>query len=77
MGNNYFSPTTVGFYISEQDRPDDALEVSPEVEAFLRKAVIWGADTFTVEGNKASVTYPPELHEYVTAYDAPFRYPVE
>jgi hypothetical protein len=48
MGNNYFSPTTVGF-ISEQDRPDDALEVSPEVEAFLRKAVIWGADTLPLK----------------------------
>ncbi len=46
MENMYFSPTTVGFYVSEQERPDDAVEVSPEVEAFLRECVIWGADTF-------------------------------
>ncbi len=31
MENMYFSPTTVGFYVSEQERPDDAVEVSPEV----------------------------------------------
>lgn len=75
MGNNYFSPSTVGFYIREQERPDDAVEVSPEVESFLRETVVWGADTFTVERDKASVTYPPELHEYVTEYCAPIKYP--
>lgn len=77
MENNYFSPSTVGFYIPEQDRPDDAVEVSPEVEAFLRKTVIWGADTFIVERDKASVTYPAELLEYVTTYNAPVKYPAE
>ncbi|HDX1871216.1 TPA: hypothetical protein RN790_002440 [Escherichia coli] len=56
MENMYFSPTTVGFYVSEQERPDDAVEVSPEVEAFLRECVIWGADTFNVERDAATVT---------------------
>lgn len=60
MENMYFSPTTVGFYVSEQERPDDAVEVSPEVEAFLRECVIWGADTFNVERDAATVTYPTE-----------------
>lgn len=77
MGNIYFSPSTVGFYIPEQDRPDDAVEVSPEVEAFLREAVIWGADTFNVERDAATVTYPPELNEYVSQYNAPTHYPEE
>ncbi|MHC3189252.1 hypothetical protein, partial [Escherichia coli] len=62
MENIYFSPTTVGFYVSEQERPDDAVEVSPEVEAFLRECVIWGADTFNVERDAATVTYPTERH---------------
>ncbi len=39
MENIYFSPTTVGFYVSEQERPDDAVEVSPEMEAFLRSVL--------------------------------------
>lgn len=77
MGNIYFSPSTVGFYIPEQDRPDDAVEVSPEVEAFLREAVIWGADTFNVERDTAKVTYPTELLEYVTTYNAPVKYPAD
>lgn len=77
MGNIYFSPTTVGFYASEQERPDDAVEVSPEVEAFLRECVIWGADTFNVERDTAKVTYPPELNEYVSQYNAPTHYPEE
>lgn len=73
MENMYFSPTTVGFYVSEQERPDDAVEVSPEVEAFLRECVIWGADTFNVERDAATVTYPTELLEYVTTYNAPLN----
>lgn len=77
MGNIYFSPTTVGFYVSEQERPDDAVEVSPEVEAFLRECIIWGADTFNVERDTAKVTYPPELNEYVSQYNAPTHYPEE
>ena len=77
MGNIYFSPTTFGFYVSEQERPDDAVEVSPEVEAFLRECVIWGADTFNVERDTAKVTYPPELNEYVSQYNAPTHYPEE
>ncbi|QEO01383.1 hypothetical protein [Enterobacter kobei] len=77
MGDIYFSPTTVGFYVSEQERPDDAVEVSPEVEAFLRECVIWGADTFNVERDTAKVTYPPELNEYVSQYNAPTHYPEE
>ncbi|HAT2341105.1 TPA: hypothetical protein I8206_005212 [Citrobacter freundii] len=77
MGNIYFSPTTVGFYVSEQERPDDAVEVSPEVEAFLRECVIWGADTFNVERDTAKVTYPPELNEYVSQHNAPTHYPEE
>ena len=74
MENIYFSPTTVGFCVSEQERPDDAVEVSPEVEAFLRECVIWGADTFNVERDAATVTYPTELLEYVTTYNAPVKY---
>ncbi|MDE9659455.1 hypothetical protein L2104_13070 [Citrobacter braakii] len=77
MGNNFFSSKTVGFYMPEQERPDDAVEVSPDVEAFLRECVIWGADSFRVEFDKASVTYPLELLEYVTQYDAPTQYPAQ
>lgn len=77
MGNNYFSPSTVGFYIREQERPDDAVEVSPEVESFLRETVVWGADTFNVERDAATVTYPTELLEYVTTYNAPVKYPAD
>lgn len=75
MGNIYFSPTTVGFYVSEQERPDDAVEVSPEVEAFLRGCVIWGATEFDVTTTAAKVTYPPELSEYVSQYNAPTHFP--
>lgn len=77
MENIYFSPTTVGFYVSEQERPDDAVEVSPEVEAFLRECVIWGATGFEVTPTTAKVTYPPELDEYVSQYNAPTHYPEE
>lgn len=75
MENMYFSPTTVGFYVSEQERPDDAVEVSPEVEAFLRECVIWGATGFEVTPTTAKVTYPPELDEYVSQYNAPTHFP--
>lgn len=75
MGNNYFSPTTVGFYVSEQERPDDAVEVSPDVEEFLRRCVIWGATGFDVTTTAAKVTYPPELDEYVSQYNAPTHFP--
>ena len=77
MENIYFSPTTVGFYVSEQERPDDAVEVSPEVEAFLRECVIWGATGFEVTTSTAKVTYPPELKDYVSQYNAPTHYPEE
>ena len=77
MENMYFSPTTVGFYVSEQERPDDAVEVSPEVEEFLRRCVIWGATGFEVTPTTAKVTYPPELNEYVSQYNAPTHYPEE
>lgn len=67
----------MGFYIPEQARHDDAVEVSPEVEAFLRECVIWGATGFDVKFDTAVVTYPPELFDYVTQYNAPTRYPDE
>ena len=60
-----------------KERPDDAVEVSPEMEAFLRECVIWGADTFNVERDAATVTYPTELLEYVTTYNAPVKYPAD
>lgn len=75
MENIYFSPTTVGFYVSEQELPDDAVEVSPEVEGFLRRCVIWGATGFEVTPTTAKVTYPPELDEYVSQYNAPTHFP--
>ena len=75
MGKIYFSPTTVGFYVSEQERPDDAVEVSPELEEFLRRCVIWGATGFEVTPTTAKVTDPPELDEYVSQYNAPTHFP--
>lgn len=75
MGKIYFSPTTVGFYISEQERPADAVEVPPELEEFLRRCVIWGATGFEVTPTTAKVTYPLELDEYVSQYNAPTHFP--
>ncbi len=36
-----------------------------------------GADTFNVERDAATVTYPTELLEYVTTYNAPVKYPAD
>jgi len=73
--HNLFSPSIGGFFPPDVDVPSDAVEVSKDVEEFLRRAVIWGADSFTVDIDKAVVTYPPELYEYVSQYNAPIKFP--
>ena len=71
----FFSPSTVGFYTSDDDYPDDATEVSEPVEVFLRRAVVWGADSFIVEREGAFVSYPDFMREYAMANNAPLSYP--
>lgn len=77
MENTFFSPSTLGFYTHDQNMPGDAVEVTTDVGQFLRECVIWGADTFNVERDTATVAYPPELNEYVSQYNAPTHYPEE
>jgi hypothetical protein len=71
MQNLFFSAKTLGFYSPDMALPDDAVEVSPEVEAFLREVIVWGADSFTVSLTAASVTYPAAMADYVRTYNAP------
>ncbi|MBJ3815441.1 hypothetical protein F9C28_11000 [Shimwellia pseudoproteus] len=72
---NLFSSVTARFYPPDQLHPDDAIEISAGVEDFLREAILWGANTFTVARDSASVSYPPELDNYVSRYHAPTHYP--
>lgn len=75
--NKFFAPSTLGFYTAEMEKPDDAVEVCADVETFLRAAVIWGAETFSVHLTSAEVTYPAAFQEYVSQWpDAPMVWPV-
>ena len=71
MKNLFFSPSTTGFYLPGSDMPDDAVEVSAVVEAFLREVIAWGADSFTVSLNSARVSYPAFMADYAETYNAP------
>ncbi|MFK8074862.1 hypothetical protein [Klebsiella pneumoniae] len=75
MKNMLFSPGTAGFFLQGMDAPADAVEVSTEVEAFLRQAILWGAEEFHFSGESVSVTYPGYLQEYATDNKAPTQYP--
>ncbi|CAH6320742.1 hypothetical protein FD827_27455 [Klebsiella pneumoniae] len=75
MKNMLFSPGTASFFLQGMDAPADAVEVSTEVEAFLRQAIIWGAEEFHFSGESVSVTYPGYLQEYATDNKAPTQYP--
>lgn len=70
-----FSPGAAGFFLQDMDAPADAVEVSAEAEAFLRQAIIWGAEGFRFSGETVSVTYPQNLKEYVRDNKAPTQYP--
>ncbi|WP_091003671.1 MULTISPECIES: hypothetical protein [Pantoea] len=70
-----FSPATLGFYDNTDESPDDAVKVSEEVEAFLRTAIIWGANHFDVKENAASVTYPDWMKDYAEENSAPTQWP--
>jgi len=51
MPNLYFSPKETGFYLQEMEMPSDAVEVSAQAEAFLRRAIIWGhPDSYLLKG---------------------------
>lgn len=75
MKNMLFSPGAAGFFLQGLDAPADVVEVSPEVEAFLRQAIIWGAEEFHLSGESVSVAYPDYLQEYATDNKAPTQYP--
>jgi len=74
MKNMLFSPGAVGFFLQGTEAPADAVEVSPAAEAFLRQAIIWGAEEFHFSGESVSVTYPDHLKEYATDNKAPTQY---
>lgn len=69
-----FSPGAAGFFLQDMNAPTDAVEVSAAVEAFLRQAIIWGAEEFHFSGRFVSVTYPAHLMEYATDNNAPTQY---
>ncbi|MHC9060029.1 hypothetical protein [Pantoea sp. y20] len=71
MDNNYFSAETLGFYPGSEEKPSDAVEVSPQVESFLREVIVWGASKFKVSKDSVQVEYPAELASYVIEYGAP------
>lgn len=71
MKNMLFSPSAVGFFLQDMNAPADAVEVSPEVEAFLRRAIIWGADKFELSADSVTVSYPDWMKKYVADNDAP------
>ncbi|WP_033755187.1 hypothetical protein [Pantoea sp. NGS-ED-1003] len=75
MKNMLFSPGAVGFFLQDMNAPADAVEVSAAVEAFLRQAIIWGAEEFHFSGRSVSVAYPAHLKEYATDNNAPTQYP--
>ncbi|MBA7875948.1 MULTISPECIES: hypothetical protein [Enterobacteriaceae] len=75
MENTFFSPSTLGFYTHDQNMPGDAVEVTTDVGQFLRECVIWGADSFIVERQRASVSYPDFMREYAIENNAPVSYP--
>ncbi|MFC2855413.1 hypothetical protein [Citrobacter farmeri] len=75
MKNMLFSPSAVGFFLQGMDAPADAVEVSAAQEAFLRQAIIWGAEEFHFSGESVSVAYPEHLQEYATDNKAPTHYP--
>jgi len=75
MKSMLFSPGAAGFFLQDMDAPSDAVEVSAEVEAFLRQAIIWGAEEFHFSGESVSVAYPDHLQEYATDNKAPTQYP--
>ena len=74
MENMYFSPTTVGFMFLNKSDLMMRLKSRQRWRHF-EGVFIWGADTFNVERDAATVTYPTELLEYVTTYNAPVKYP--
>lgn len=74
MENLYFSPTAMGFFLKTMEKPGDSVEVSPAAEAFLRRAIIWGASGFIISNGEVSVTYPEFLREYVMDNDAPVNF---
>jgi len=74
MPNLYFSPKETGFYLQEMEMPSDAVEVSAHAEAFLRRAIIWGASGFVFAKGQITVTFPEALRVYVTDNDAPFNF---
>lgn len=76
MKNMLFSPGAAGFFLQDMDAPADAVEVSAEVEAFLRQAVIWGADKFEVRKDSAKASYPESMEKYAVENDAPVKWPL-
>lgn len=73
--DNYFSPSTMGFYDESQPLPLDAIPVNASEEEFIREAVIWGASTITIANGTIVATYPDNLKDYVETYHAPTNFP--
>ena len=73
--DNYFSPSSMGFYDESQQRPADAVTVNESEEEFIREAVIWGASAITIANGTIVVTYPDNLKDYVETYHAPTNFP--
>lgn len=71
MKNMLFSPSAVGFFLQGMDAPADAVEVSAAAEAFLREAIIWGADKFQLSTDSVTVSYPGWMKNYLADNDAP------
>lgn len=77
----YFSASTQGFYVGDVHdvdiMPKDCIEVNYEVEQFLRDAMFYGASSFDVKFDSATVDYPDDIKEWVLKQGAYLSFPPE